>query len=153
MTGPVHDTSQEHAWTSSSSGKHVEVSTPRCGRSRSRRSSAIDKFASDVRRIDVDYEQLPTRRADDSHTCEILVHLNQHLVKGTRAGAEHIVALDRALDKVEQQMRRLHERRVAPAQRRTRRRRTAPRRRRRSEASDDSIADVEPTTASTPRPS
>jgi putative sigma-54 modulation protein len=72
----------------------------------------VDKFASDVRRIEVDYAHHPTRRAEDSHTCEILVHVRQHLVKGSAAGAEYGVALDRALDKVEQQMRRLHERRV-----------------------------------------
>ena len=72
----------------------------------------VAKFASDVRRVDVDYAQHPTRRADDSHACEILVHVRQHLVKASAAGAEHVIALERALDKVEEQMRRLHERRV-----------------------------------------
>ena len=72
----------------------------------------VTKFANDVRRVDVDYEQLPTRRAEDSHACEILVHVRQHLVKGTAAATEHVIALERALDKVEEQMRRLHERRV-----------------------------------------
>ena len=72
----------------------------------------VNKFASDVRRIEVDYAQRPTRRAEDSHTCEILVHVRQHLVKGTAPATEYAIALDRALDKVEQQMRRLHERRV-----------------------------------------
>jgi putative sigma-54 modulation protein len=72
----------------------------------------VNKFASDVRRIVVDYAHHPTRRAEDSHTCEILVHVRQHLVKGMSASTEYSLALDRALDKVEQQMRRLHERRV-----------------------------------------
>jgi len=72
----------------------------------------VHKFANDVRRIDVDYEHHPTRRTEDSHTCEILVHVNHHLVKGTAAATEYPIALDRTLDKVEQQMRRLHERRV-----------------------------------------
>jgi putative sigma-54 modulation protein len=72
----------------------------------------VNKFANDVRRIEVDYEHHPTRRAEDSHTCEILVHVRQHLVKGTAAATEYGIALDRTLDKVEQQMRRLHERRV-----------------------------------------
>jgi ribosome hibernation promoting factor len=72
----------------------------------------VNKFASDVRRIEVDYAQTPTKRAEDSHTCEILVHVRQHLVKGTAPATEYVIALDRALDKVEQQMRRLHERRV-----------------------------------------
>jgi putative sigma-54 modulation protein len=72
----------------------------------------LAKFASDVRRVDVDYGEHPTRRAGDSHTCEILVHVNHHLVKGTAAAVDHPSALDVALDKVENQMRKLHERRV-----------------------------------------
>ena len=72
----------------------------------------VAKFASDARRSEVEYEHHPTRRAEDSHTCEILVHVRQNLVKGTAAATEYPLALDRALDKVEQQMRRLHERRV-----------------------------------------
>jgi len=72
----------------------------------------VNKFASDVRRIEVDYAQTPTKRAEDSHTCEILVHVRQHLVKGTAPATEYVIALDRALDKVERHMRRLHERRV-----------------------------------------
>src|SRR5262245_52004082 len=72
----------------------------------------VEKYANDVRRIDVDFGEHATRRAGDSHTCEILVHVNHHLVKGTASAADHPVALDVALDKVEQQMRRLHERRV-----------------------------------------
>jgi len=72
----------------------------------------VAKFAGDVRRIDVDYTEHATKRSGDSHTCEILVHVNHHLVKATAVASEHPVALDLALDKVERQMRRLHERRV-----------------------------------------
>lgn len=72
----------------------------------------ITKFASDVRRVDVDYGLHQTRRAGDSCTCEILVHLKNHLVKGTASAVEHVMALDLALEKVEHQMRRLHERRI-----------------------------------------
>jgi putative sigma-54 modulation protein len=92
-------------------GKHTEVDS-------SLRALTVEKvqrltkFASDARRVDVDYEQRPTRRAEDSHACEILVHVRQHLVKGSAAGTEHVIALERALDKVEEQMRRLHGRRV-----------------------------------------
>ena len=92
-------------------GKHTEVDAALRALTQEKL-ERITKFANDVRRIDVDYEEHPTRRADDSHTCEILVHVNHHLVKGTAAAAEHPIALDRALDKVEHQMRRLHERRV-----------------------------------------
>src|SRR5260221_2361924 len=92
-------------------GKHTEVDSAL--RSLTvERVQRVTKFASDVRRVDVDYEQHPTRRAEDSHACEILVHVRQHLVKGTAAATEHVIALERALDKVEEQMRRLHGRRV-----------------------------------------
>ena len=92
-------------------GKHVEVD-PALRAVTLEKLERIGKFASDVRRIDVDYGLHQTRRAGDSCTCEILVHLNQHLVKGTAAAVEHVMALDLALEKVEHQMRRLHERRV-----------------------------------------
>jgi putative sigma-54 modulation protein len=93
-------------------GKHTEVDSALRELTVEKVDRRVSKFASDVRRVDVDYEQHPTRRAEDSHSCEILVHVRQHLVKGTAAGTEHVIALERALDKVEEQMRRLHERRV-----------------------------------------
>jgi ribosomal subunit interface protein len=92
-------------------GKHTEVDSALRALT-VEKVQRVTKFAKDVRRVDVDFEQHPTRRADDSHQCEILVHVRQHLVKGTASGAEHVIALERALDKVEEQMRRLHGRRV-----------------------------------------
>jgi putative sigma-54 modulation protein len=92
-------------------GKHTEVDAELRALTQEKL-NRISKFASDVRRIDVDYAEHATRKVGDSHTCEILVHVNHHLVKGTAAANEHAVALDLALDKVEIQMRRLHERRV-----------------------------------------
>jgi putative sigma-54 modulation protein len=92
-------------------GKHSEVDTNLRALT-TEKVDRVHKFANDVRRIEVDYDHHPTRRAEDSHTCEILVHVNHHLVKGTAAATEYAIALDRTLDKVEQQMRRLHERRV-----------------------------------------
>jgi len=92
-------------------GKHAEVD-PKLRALTEEKLQRITKYASDVRRIDVDYAEHKTRKAEDSHTCEILVHVNHHLVKGTAAAVEHELALDKALDKVEHQMRKLHERRV-----------------------------------------
>ena len=92
-------------------GKHVEVD-PALRAMTLEKLQRLSKFAIDVRRIDVDYGLHQTRRAGDSCTCEILVHLKHHLVKGTAATTEHTMALDLALEKVEHQMRRLHERRV-----------------------------------------
>lgn len=93
------------------SGKHAEVGAGLRAHSLER-VQRIERFATDVRRVDVEYRVLAARRADDSHTCEILVHLSRHLVKGQASAPDHQVALDRALEKVEAQMRRLHERRV-----------------------------------------
>ena len=92
-------------------GKHVEVD-PALRAVTIEKLERIGKFANDVRRIDVDYGLHQTRRAGDSCTCEILVHLTHHLVKGSASAVEHAMALDLALEKVEHQMRRLHERRV-----------------------------------------
>ncbi len=92
-------------------GKHVEVS-PELRALTLEKLDRINKFANDVRRVDVDYDELATKRPADSHSCEILVHLNKHLVKGCATADEHLAALDGALDKVERQMRRLHDRRI-----------------------------------------
>jgi putative sigma-54 modulation protein len=92
-------------------GKHTEVDTALRALTQEKL-QRIEKYASDVRRVDVDYAEHLTRKATDSHTCEILVHVNHHLVKGTATAAEHAIALDLAVEKVEHQMRRLHERRV-----------------------------------------
>jgi putative sigma-54 modulation protein len=92
-------------------GKHADV-PPDLRTQTLEKLGRLEKFAGDVRRVDVDYGEHATRRAADSHTCEILVHLNKHLVKGRASSADHFAAFDLALDKVEQQMRRLHERRV-----------------------------------------
>jgi len=93
-------------------GKHTEVDAA-LRRLTEEKLARLEKYASDMRRIDVDYTESSTRRSDDSHTCEILVHVNQHLVKGVASSSEHAAALDLALDKVDHQMRRLHERRVS----------------------------------------
>lgn len=92
-------------------GKHTEVDAALRELTKEKL-SRLSKFANDVRRIDVDYCEEPTKRASDSHSCEILVHVNHHLVKGTASAAEHPAALEKALDKVEHQMRKLHEKRV-----------------------------------------
>jgi putative sigma-54 modulation protein len=92
-------------------GKHTEIDSHLRALTEEK-VTRIEKFANDVRRVDVEYRELAARKAGDSHTCEILVHLNQHLVKGSASAAEHPAALDRAVEKVEQQMRRLHDRRV-----------------------------------------
>ena len=71
----------------------------------------LERFASDMRLVEVEFSDIASRRNDDAHTCEILIHLRGRLVKGVASAAEQAVALDVAIEKVTQQMRRLHERR------------------------------------------
>ena len=76
-------------------GKHVDVA-PELRAATIEKLERVGKFANDVRRIDVDYGLHQTRSAGDSRTCEILVHLTHHLVKGTASAVDHSVAFDRA---------------------------------------------------------
>jgi putative sigma-54 modulation protein len=92
-------------------GKHVDVS-PALRSFTEEKVARIGKYAHDVRRIEVDFSEIPNPRVPDGRTCEILVHLNRHLVKSRAAAADHHAALDLALDKVEHQLRKLHDRRT-----------------------------------------
>lgn len=92
-------------------GKHVDVSAS-LRTFAEEKVAKIGKYAQDTRRIEVDFSEIPNPRVADSQTCEILVHLKGHLVKGRAAAVDHHAALDLALDKVEHQLRRLHERRT-----------------------------------------
>jgi putative sigma-54 modulation protein len=71
----------------------------------------LERFASDVRLVEVEFSDIASRRNADAHTCEILIHLRRRLVKGVASASEQAVALDVAIEKVTQQMRRLHDRR------------------------------------------
>jgi putative sigma-54 modulation protein len=74
--------------------------------------ASVERFASDVRLVEVEFSDETTRRNDHAHTCEILVHLRRRLVKGVASSGEQTVALDAAVEKVTQQMRKLHRRRL-----------------------------------------
>lgn len=70
------------------------------------------RFANDIRRVEVDFDETHNQRVAKPHRCEILVHLTGHLVKGHGEAADPAGALDAAIDRVELQMRRLHSRRA-----------------------------------------
>jgi putative sigma-54 modulation protein len=91
-------------------GRHVEVA-PSVRDHTVAMLQRVEKFAPDVRRIDVDYS-VPHSRTHAAAQCEILVHLKKLLVKGHATGADQRSALDIAFARVERQMRRLHERRT-----------------------------------------
>jgi len=101
--------------------RHAEIS-PALRETARKKIAHLERFASDARRVEVEFSGLASRRSDDALTCEILVHLKGQLVKGVASAAEAPIALDLALEKVTQQMRKLHERRaggLAAARRRS----------------------------------
>jgi ribosomal subunit interface protein len=91
--------------------RHAEIS-PALRDATRKKVEQLERFASDMRRVEVEFSDEATRRNDHAHTCEILIHLRRRLVKGVASAAEQAVALDAAIVKVTQQMRRLHERRM-----------------------------------------
>lgn len=93
-------------------GKRIEVS-PELRAQSVEKVERLARFADDIRRIEVDFSHTRNRRVGDTECCEILVHLKGHLVKGHASSEQREAALDLALDKVEQQLRRLHGRRVS----------------------------------------
>jgi putative sigma-54 modulation protein len=101
-------------------GKHLEVPTDVRDHTVAKL-QRVEKFAHDVRRVDVDYSA-PHNRTRPSVECEILVHLTGHLVKGCGTSGDQRSALDLAFARVEEQLRRLHDRRTRRRTTRTARR-------------------------------
>jgi ribosomal subunit interface protein len=93
-------------------GKQLDVS-PELRAHAEEKVRRVERFASDVRRVEVDFSEAHNPRVAQRSTCEILVHVTGHLVKSHGSAADAHTALDAALDKVERQLRRLHERRTA----------------------------------------
>ena len=73
----------------------------------------IARFTHDAGRVEVDFSELKNPRAPERQQCEITVHLKKHFVKGHASSVEPEAALDLAIDKVEHQLARIKERRVA----------------------------------------
>lgn len=78
-----------------------------------RKLERLGRLANDIRRIEVDFLEVRNPREPDSHECEIVVHLTGHLVKAHAAAADQRTALDRAYAKAEQQVSKLHSKRVS----------------------------------------
>lgn len=91
--------------------RHAEVS-PGLREATREKVAHLERFASDVRLVEVEFSDIASRRSADAHTCEILIHLKGQLVKGVASAAEQPVTLDLAIEKVTHQLRRLHERRL-----------------------------------------
>ncbi|MCZ7530434.1 MAG: ribosome-associated translation inhibitor RaiA [Acidimicrobiia bacterium] len=73
----------------------------------------VSRFLRDVARIDVEFDDERNPSVAESDLCEILVHLKGTLLKAHSAASSPEAALDLAIDKMEHQARKLHERRVS----------------------------------------
>ncbi|HEX6313179.1 MAG TPA: ribosome-associated translation inhibitor RaiA [Acidimicrobiia bacterium] len=82
--------------------------------------SKITRFTHDAGRVEVDFSELRNRRVSDNQVCEVTVHLKRHFVKAHAAAREPEAALDLVVDKVEHQVSRIKEKRVARSHRRGR---------------------------------
>jgi putative sigma-54 modulation protein len=93
-------------------GKNVDVS-PRLRKLAREKLTKISRFTHDAGRVEVDFSELRNRRVADNQVCEVIVHLKRNFVKAHAAAAEPSAALDLVIDKVEHQVARIKEKRVA----------------------------------------
>ncbi len=92
-------------------GKHVEVplEVKEVALEKLKR---VERLASDTRRIDIDFGEVHGRKSNERYTCELIVHVNKHRIDGHSYGPELLIAFEKALEKVEHQLHKLHDRRV-----------------------------------------
>jgi putative sigma-54 modulation protein len=93
-------------------GKNIEVSEG-LRTIAQERLSKLDRFANGFGRAEVDFSELRNPRIADNQVCEVLVHLKGHWLKAHAAAPEPFAALSLVIDKVEHQVKRLKEKRVA----------------------------------------
>jgi putative sigma-54 modulation protein len=73
----------------------------------------IGRFTHDASRVEVDFSEVRNRRVADNQLCEVTVHLKHHFVRAHAAAVEPETALDLVLDKVDHQVARIKEKRIA----------------------------------------
>ena len=93
-------------------GKNVDVS-PRLRKLAREKIRKIARFTHDAGRVEVDFSELRNRRVADNQVCDVIVHLKRNFVKAHAAASEPAAALDLVVDKVEHQVARIKEKRVA----------------------------------------
>jgi ribosomal subunit interface protein len=104
-------------------GRHADV-PDRLRSVTERKVAKIDRFARDVVRVDVEYSEERNPRIADPEVCTVTVTLKRQVVKAHAAGPRHEVALDLVIAKLEQQIKRIKERRIDRTQPRRSRART-----------------------------
>jgi ribosome hibernation promoting factor len=72
----------------------------------------IARFTHDAGRVEVDFSEVRNPREARPQECEVTVHLKRHFVKARACASEPEAALDLVLDKVEQQVARIKDKRV-----------------------------------------
>lgn len=93
-------------------GKNVEVSEAL--RSAALKQVAkLDRFGNGFGWAEVDFSELRNPRIADNQVCEVLVQLKGHVLKAHASAAEPFAALAIVIDKVEHQVKKLKEKRVA----------------------------------------
>jgi len=93
-------------------GKNVDV-PPRLRKHAREKVRKISRFTHDAGRVEVEFSELRNRRVSDNQVCEVIVHLKRNFVKAHAAASDPAAALDMVLDKVEHQVARIKEKRVA----------------------------------------
>ena len=93
-------------------GKNVDV-PPRLHKLAREKVRKISKFTHDAGRVEVEFSELRNRRVSDNQVCDVIVHLKRNFVKAHAAASEPAAALDLVVDKVEHQVARIKEKRVA----------------------------------------
>ena len=73
----------------------------------------LDRYANGFARAEVDFSEERNPRIADRQKCEVLVHVKGHLLKAHASASEPFAALYAVCDKVEHQVKRLKDKRVA----------------------------------------
>ncbi|MGZ4677928.1 MAG: ribosome hibernation-promoting factor, HPF/YfiA family [Acidimicrobiia bacterium] len=93
-------------------GRNVELETEVEEESR-RKVGRLERLASDIRRVEVEFSEIRNPRVADAVECEIRVRLTKNLVKAHGAAPDQRTALDRATAKAEHQLDKVHSKRVS----------------------------------------
>ena len=93
-------------------GKNVEIGK-RLRATAEEKISKLERFARDLTRVEVDFSEIKNPRVSDNELCEVTLHLPRHFVKAHAAAIDKLAALDLTIDKLEHQLTRLKDKRVA----------------------------------------
>jgi putative sigma-54 modulation protein len=93
-------------------GKNVKVSEP-LRTAATEHLAKLDRYANGFARAEVDFSEERNPRIADNQRCEVLVHVKGHLLKAHASATEPFAALYAVCDKVEHQVKRLKDKRVA----------------------------------------